>query len=50
MNGFEFYFSVQSTGLIDKVDLKKVGLSTGFCLEKLGGEDTIYRDGENWVN
>lgn len=51
MNGFEIYFLVQSTGLIDEVDLKKKdGLSTGFCLEKLGGEDTIYRNGEVWVN
>lgn len=51
MNILEIYFLVQSTGLTDEVDLKKKdGLSTGFCLEKLGGKDTIYQDGKGSAN
>lgn len=42
MGGFEINFLVQSTGLTDKVDLKKDGLSISFWLKKLGNKNTVY--------
>lgn len=42
MGGYEINFLVQSTGLTDKADLKKDGLSTSFWLKKLGNKNTVY--------